>query len=77
MSSTPRYTDHSEYGDGDGGNYVTPADTPRKLSPGRRARFLRSERQHPGRSAENSPSAYDPATSPDLLSEQLILGFRR
>lgn len=35
--------DHGEYGGGQGGNYRLPDGSPRSLSPGERARLLRSE----------------------------------
>ena len=76
MSKTPRYTERSEYGGGDGGNYLTPARTPRQLSTSERARLLRSEMQHPGAVGETAPTVYDPATNPDPRSEQVVPGFR-
>lgn len=66
MMNTPRYTERSEYGGGDGASYLTPAGTPRTLSPGERARLVRSEMQHPGAEGE-----------PDPRSEQVVPGFRR
>lgn len=60
MTSTPRYTDRSEYGGSDGSNYLTPAGTPRPLSASERARLLRREMQHPGRPGESAPSVLRP-----------------
>jgi len=77
MSTRPRYDSPSEYGGSDGGNYHTPAGTPRALSPGERARLLRTEGiSDPGRPGESERAVYDPFVNPDPESVQLAPGFR-
>ena len=72
-----RYDDRSEYGGGDGSNYIRPDGTPRSLSAGERARLLRSEGLQPDDFGVSQRPAYDPATNPDPNSAQIVPGFRQ
>lgn len=73
---TQRYDQPSEYGGGDGPNYIRPDGTPRSLSAGERARLLRSEGMRPGGIGAAPTSNYDSATNPDPGSIQLAPGRR-
>jgi DNA-binding response OmpR family regulator len=77
MSKKPRYEERSEYGGGDGGDYLTSPGTPRQLSAGIRAWLLRREMQGSEGSWENGDATFSPEARLDPGSEQVVPGFRR